>query len=274
MEGMFWCAKIALKGRPHQCCHGRWQSLKLDHIATVAPVTSEYEPHFKGIPNVFPASTSTYRPRTLRTFWFEKAPTSSHLFGLLKARSSLLSLLNHKSLFLRVRPVFICRVLLPRNGSWKHFSIEKRTHVVLCSPERWENEKRNFSSTKKAEKADEGKESKRNLYSGIVFISAIIISNGYVCVPYTSARLHLFDLPPFLLLRMCTVGGNIGLFYQMINYTLLHTRNELFIFAPSLLPYLLTMTVGKGTAEGIICRGCVLVASLCTGIVRASSPCR
>lgn len=143
--------------------------------------------------------------------------------------------------------------------------------MLFCARRRRDGKTRSgtFHPPKKAERADEGKKSTRNLYSGIVFICAIIISNGYVCVPYTSARLHLFDLPPLCALRMCSVAGNIGFFYQMINYTLLHTRNELFIFAPSLLPYLLTMTVEAGTAKGIMRRG-----GVCTEIIRASFRCR
>ena len=146
---------------------------------------------------------------------------------------------NHKSLFLLLRFRLSFVVLHPsRNGNRKAFSsgIETKrmikkseSHVVLCV--NWEGRQAKsfvfplfffffcFSFHENETGGRWEKKSTRNLYSEIVFMFAIIISNGYVCAPYTSGWKSSSSSPPlrYLLKRRRRIerkAGNIGFFIR------------------------------------------------------------
>lgn len=70
-------------------------------------------------------------------------------------------------------------------------SMEKRDSCCFVKAEKQEK----FFEWWKEKRRTRFCEGTKNLYSEIVFMCDIIISNGYVYVPYTSdrIRLHLFD---------------------------------------------------------------------------------
>lgn len=137
--------------------------------------------------------------------------------------------LNHKSLSFLYLLIFFWR-----NAQRKKcfsFSLWKKseTHVILC----WWRAEQNFSSFGKARKSE------RNLYSEIVFMCAIIISNENVCVPFTSAwnRLHLSDIfSSFSCFGYKSKLGNIGFLSDDKLHAFPHTKWTLHFCAILFLP--------------------------------------
>lgn len=185
-------------------------------------------------------------PHAPQSLWFKK-PLRRLIFMGAPLLFACYLFRNHKSFFLLASPICCSfgEMLSEENVSLCAVEEGRKKAKLTLFCAGGKPSRKSFSLSVKRRK-NEG-----NLYSEIVFMCAIIISNGNVCVPYTSAwnRLHLSDL--FSLLPSSSLGaeikeklGNIGFLSDDKLHALPHTKWTLHFCAilSRRFEYLLMMT--------------------------------